>query len=153
MPYWLAKERAEYCDPAEVGLLARPSRGPKLPDRLCAALLSLPPEALWRAGAAGLPGGCSCGVEVLPIGVARWSMGRGGRLDWAPVPSGFTLGDGGMASPSRGVRAPLEERAPGMAGRSSGTGLDMLDTELAAEDGSSDEEVEAFNYEKDGLVS
>ena len=47
MPYWLAKERALYCEPALVGLLARPSRGPKLPLRLWAALLSLPPLALW----------------------------------------------------------------------------------------------------------
>lgn len=46
MPYWLAKERAEYWEPAEVGLLARPSSKPKLPERLWAALLSLPPEAL-----------------------------------------------------------------------------------------------------------
>lgn len=46
-PYCEAKERAEYWEPAEVGLLPLPSSGPKLPVRLCAALLSLPPLALW----------------------------------------------------------------------------------------------------------
>jgi hypothetical protein len=120
-----------------VGLLALPSRGPKLPDLLCAALLSLPPEALCSA-CVGLPGGCSCGIEVLPIGVARCRIGRGGRLDWLPAPSGFTFGEGGMASPSRGVRAPLEERAPGMAGRRRGTGLDMFGTVPAEAVGSSE---------------
>lgn len=45
MPYCDAKERAENWEPADVGLLALPSRGPKLPDRECAALLSLPPLA------------------------------------------------------------------------------------------------------------
>lgn len=47
MPYCEANESAEYCEPALVGLLRWPSRGPKLPERLCAALLSLPPLALW----------------------------------------------------------------------------------------------------------
>lgn len=45
MPYCEAKDRAEYWEPADVGLLARPSSGPKLPDLECAALLSLPPSA------------------------------------------------------------------------------------------------------------
>lgn len=45
-PYCDANESAEYCDPADVGLLPRPSSGPKLPVLLCAALLSLPPLAL-----------------------------------------------------------------------------------------------------------
>lgn len=44
---WEAKERAEYCELADVGLLALPSRGPKLPDLEWAALLSLPPPADW----------------------------------------------------------------------------------------------------------
>ncbi len=44
-PYCDANERAEYCDPAEVGPLTLPSKGPKLPDLECAALLSLPPLA------------------------------------------------------------------------------------------------------------
>lgn len=50
-------------------------------------------------------------------------MGRGGRdEDTAPEwpPTGFTLGEGGMASPRRGPAPPL--RAPGMAGRRRGTG-------------------------------
>lgn len=45
MPNCEANERAEYCEPADVGLLARPSNGPKLPSLECAALLSLPPLA------------------------------------------------------------------------------------------------------------
>ena len=57
-------------------------------------------------------------------------------------PTGFTLGEGGMARPSRGVRAPLD-RVPGMAGRRSGTGLAMTgmglgDVPCAAADGSRD---------------
>lgn len=48
-PYCDAKDKAEYCDPADVGPLAFPSSGPKLPDLECAALLSLPPLADWFA--------------------------------------------------------------------------------------------------------
>ena len=41
-----------------------------------------------------------------------------------PLPAmGFWLGEGGMARPSRGVRAPPFE--PGMGGRRRGTGEDM----------------------------
>ena len=38
--------------------------------------------------------------------------------------TGRAFGDGGMARPSRGVRAPVL-REPGIGGRSSGAGLDM----------------------------
>lgn len=71
MPNWEAKERAENCDPAEVGLLVLPSSGPKLSDLECAALLSLPPSAEWPGWAPCDLGGCSYGVIWLPIGVAR----------------------------------------------------------------------------------
>lgn len=47
LAYCDANDRAEYCEPAEVGPLARPSRGPKLPDLERAVLLSLPPLADW----------------------------------------------------------------------------------------------------------
>jgi hypothetical protein len=126
MPYCEANDRALYCDPALVGLLARPSSGPKLPDLLCAALLSLPPLADWFWAEVRIP--CSCGVAVLPMGVARLRMGRGGRLDacGTALLTGLTAGDGGMARPSLGVRVPLAERAPGMAGRRRGTGEDMI---------------------------
>lgn len=71
MPYCDAKERAENWDPADVGLLACVSRGPKLPDLECAALLSLPPLADWPVWAPTGLRGCSDGIPVLPMGVAR----------------------------------------------------------------------------------
>lgn len=41
--------------------------------------------------------------------------------------TGFWLGEGGMASPSRGVRAPEVFRfAPGIGGRRRGTGDDIM---------------------------
>lgn len=114
----------------------RPSSGPKEPERLWAALLSLPPDALWPCCVTmlGRPGGCSCGVTELPIGVARCSVGRGGRPG-AP-PTGFTFGDGGIARPSLGVRAPAE-RAPGIAGLKSGAGLDRVGIVVAGGVGTS----------------
>lgn len=42
-----------------------------------------------------------------------------------PLTTGRAWGEGGMERPSRGVRLPLCERAPGMGGRSSGAGEDM----------------------------
>lgn len=70
------------------------------------------------------------------MGVARCRIGSGGRDDTAPPaptaampPTGLTLGDGGIARPSRGVRVPLLERAPGMAGRRRGAGDDMMGME------------------------
>lgn len=57
------------------------------------------------------------------MGVARCSVGRGGlegaAIGW--LPTGLALGDGGIARPSLGVRAP-PFLAPGMAGRRRGTG-------------------------------
>ncbi len=47
------------------------------------------------------------------------------------LPRGFPLGEGGIARPSLGVRAPLD-RAPGIAGRSRGTGEDIMGTELGS---------------------
>ncbi len=128
IPYCDAKDRAENCEPAEVGLLARPSMGPKLPDLECAALLSLPPLAdcpVWMVTTGRE--GCSHGVMVLPIGVARCNVGSCGRPGAAAPapPTGFTLGDGGIASPNLGVRAP-PGLPPPRAGRSKGAGEDMV---------------------------
>lgn len=72
MPYCEANERAENCEPADVGLLALPSRGPKLPDRECAALLSLPPLADWPGWTDGRD--CSYGATLLPMGVATCTV-------------------------------------------------------------------------------
>lgn len=67
----------------------------------------------------------------MPIGVARLSLGRGGREGWptppAPAPTGLTFGEGGIASPRRGVRAP-PPLAPGMAGRRRGAGAFIMGT-------------------------
>lgn len=76
---------------------------------------------------------------MLPMGVANDSLGGVGRADLCsgtpdsrgtlefccPSFKGLTLGDGGMASPSLGVRAP-PPRFPGMGGRSNGAGEDMF---------------------------
>lgn len=115
-------------------MLALPSIGPKLPDLECAALLSLPPVTDWPAWVEGL-GGCSWGIAVLPMGVARCSVGSVGRAGAAAAaaPTGLTFGEGGMASPSLGARAP-PGLAPGIAGRSRGAGAedeDMLGIGLA----------------------
>jgi len=59
MPYCDANDSAEYWEPADVGLLALPSRGPKLPDLEWAALLSLPPSAEWPGCVPWDLGGCS----------------------------------------------------------------------------------------------
>lgn len=121
MPYCEANDKAEYCELADVGLLALPSSGPKLPDREWAALLSLPPAdcPVWICRGRGA---CSCGATWLPIGVARCRVGRAGRDDPAAgpgaLPTGFALGDGGMARPSLGVRAPPGR--PPVAGRRDG---------------------------------
>lgn len=152
IPYWLAKLSAEYWLPALVGPLALPSRGPKLPDLECAALLSDPPlaEAPWIA--LGRPFfndtsyDCVC---KLPFGVASCNLGRPGRPVGRAVGgcgvevcresagvlrereersgmefTGRALGDGGMARPSLGGR-PVVLREPGIGGRRSGAGLDM----------------------------
>lgn len=48
--------------------------------------------------------------------------GRSGTGGWPSPPTGFTLGEGGMPSVSRGVREPLWLRGPGTGGFKSGTG-------------------------------
>lgn len=59
------------------------------------------------------------------MGVARCNVGRGGLEGAATgcpwLPRALALGDGGIASPSLGVRPP-PLLAPGMAGRRRGTG-------------------------------
>ena len=126
-----------------MGLLARPSRGPKLPDLECAALLSLPPPADCPGCIPCGLAGCSTGVTWLPMGVARCSVGRGGLAGgWiVRLPTGLAFGEGGMARPNLGAARP---RLPEMAGRMSGAGEFMIGTDMgvgrAAEEEDEDEE-------------
>lgn len=71
---------------------------------------------------------------LLPIGVANCNRGRDG-LDaiWPGICRdnpiglvGFALGEGGIARPSLGVLAPPLGRLPGIGGRNSGAGEDIL---------------------------
>lgn len=66
--------------------------------------------ASLNAGGAGLGEGrwrgCTCGGALLSD-------------------TGFWLGEGGMASPSRGVRAPFMRFPPGMGGRRRGAGEEL----------------------------
>lgn len=128
-PYCDTNDKFEYCDPAEVGLLPRP---PKLSVRLCASLL---PLALWPCCTLT----SSCGAPREPRRGLRVSFGRVGLEEgaaswggccWPAVPpTAFALGEGGIARPSRGVRAP-PPRAPGMAGRRRGAGAFIMGTGL-----------------------
>lgn len=53
---------------------------------------------------------------------------------WGAVPpTGFAFGEGGMARPSLGVRAPPPGLEPGMAGRRRGTGEFIMGTEPGVE--------------------
>lgn len=68
----------------------------------------------------------------MPFGVLMLRVGRAGRESlggWAVpmAPTGFTLGEGGMARPSLGVRGPLL-RPPPMAGRRRGAGVFITGT-------------------------
>lgn len=115
----------------------------KLSDLEC-PLPSLAPlaELLTCGCGGGLPlasGWLSCGVALLPIGVAKRSCGgagreegrcicaSGGRLGTELLVTGFWEGDGGIASPSRGVRGPplLRPRPPGTGGLRRGAGEDV----------------------------
>lgn len=132
-----ADDNWENCEPADAGPLPLPSSAPKLPDRDRAALLSLLPLAdcavdNCNCGRPFCRLTCSCGVELLPMGVARRNCGRAGRDGCcrcragngeAPL-TGLALGDGGMERPSRGARDELW-RPPGMGGRRRGAGEDM----------------------------
>ena len=76
----MAKERAEYCDAAEVGPLTRPSRPSskaELSERTWAMSPPRLPGCSVKGGAIGLPFGAGpgCGVVWLPIGVASRSCG------------------------------------------------------------------------------
>lgn len=117
-----------------MGLLARPSRGPKLPDLECAALLSLPPPADCPGCIPCCLAGCSYGVTWLPIGVARCRVGRGGLAGgWiVRLPTGLAFGDGGMARPNLGAARP---RLPGMAGRRRGAGEFIIGTDIGVDAG------------------
>lgn len=125
---------------ADVGLLFLPSTIVKLSD-LEWPLPSLAPLAEFPASGRGdgLPfarEGPSCGVVLLPFGVAsrseggvgrdegRWMEARGGILGIEGLSaSGFWLGEGGIASPRRGARAPPALLLPpGIGGRRSGAG-------------------------------
>lgn len=51
-------------------------------------------------------------------------------MGWgACPPTGFAFGEGGIARPSLGVRAPPPDLPPGMAGRRRGTGEFIMGTE------------------------
>ena len=64
------------------------------------------------------------------MGVARCRVGSCGRDGpGCGAPTGLTVGDGGMARPSLGVRPPLG-RVPARAGRSRGAGADIMGTGL-----------------------
>ncbi len=69
----------------------------------------------------------------LPIGVATLSLGSW-RRGCPGCTTGFTFGDGGMANPSLGVRAP-PGREPGIAGRRSGAGEFIIGTLLGVKMG------------------
>ena len=62
----------------------------------------------------------------------RWMEASGGRLGTVSVfDTGFWLGEGGIASPKRGVRAPPLFLLPGMGGLSKGgAGEDEASPEL-----------------------
>lgn len=122
-----------------MGLLFLPSTIVKLSD-LDRPLPSLAPlaEPPTSGKGDGLPFARDCasdGVVLLPSGVANRSWGGAGRDELgrgtvfrdgtsgmlAPLfDTAFWLGDGGMARPRRGARAPL--LFPGMGGRKSGAG-------------------------------
>lgn len=137
-------------DEAEVGPLILPSAIVKLSDLEC-PWPSLPPPAEPTKGSGdGRPfasDGPSCGVVLLPEGVASCNLGgvgreegrggwvRGARSGMVLLPAtGFWLGDGGMASPRRGVLAPPPARfPPGIGGRSRGAGEDIaLDLSISS---------------------
>jgi hypothetical protein len=113
MPYCSANDTAENCELADVG----PSSGPKLPDLEWAPLVALPSLAEGMTWELIDLGGCSCGTTWEPMGVARLSVGSGG-LEEPVAPRGLAFGEGGIASPSLGVRAPPGR--PPMAGRREG---------------------------------
>lgn len=85
----------------------------------------------------------SCGVWLVPIGVARLSFGscrlgmtKGGRPEEgdccdkggaATLLTGLWLGDAGMAKPRRGTLGPDCDFPPGMGGLSRGAGEAMFD--------------------------
>ena len=129
-------------DEADVGPLVLPSTMVKLSDLECPLASLTPPAELMRGCGDGRPfarDGPSCGVVLLPIGVANCSRGgvgreegrggcvKGARSGTELLPAtGFWLGDGGIASPRRGVLAPPPPRLPpGMGGRRRGAGEDI----------------------------
>ena len=79
----MAKERAEYCDAAEVGPLARPSpNNDELSERELLPSSPRPVGCIVVKDAGGLPFGrkLDCGADVLPIGVANRSCGKAGLV-------------------------------------------------------------------------
>lgn len=87
------------------------------------------------------------------MGVARCRVGSCGRPPAAPT--ALTLGDGGMANPSLGVRAPLA-LPPARAGLRRGAGEDIRGIGLAdcidSGVGISNEGVEAFIARKQSAL-
>lgn len=141
VPIWpflcpMNEDSAEYCeDDADSGQLARPSSIVKLSDlnRLPMSLEPLMAD-MFSSGAWGRRLVPASLIEVwLPIGVANDNFGavgrvagrKGGRSGTGGCPSpptGFTLGESGMPSVSRGVREPLWLRCPGTGSRNRGAG-------------------------------
>lgn len=118
---------------ADIGPIPMPS--PKLSEREL-PLVSLEPLRGKPAGTwiGGRRGGCarpSCGVLSLPEGVATRSLGGTGRWSGGtsdvPFATGLALGEGGMASPRRGILPALLLREPGIGGRRRGAGDDMAE--------------------------
>jgi hypothetical protein len=67
----------------------------------------------------------SCGGVGRDAGRCNWGISGTGAGAFSFPFTGLMFGDGGIARPSRGVRAPLLLRPPGTGGRSSGAGDDM----------------------------
>jgi hypothetical protein len=126
-----------------------PACSPKLPDRSLVSLLPpLVEDAICSGGSLGCDGRpwASRGTCCVPSGVDNCNAGRSGlALDGicrdgmagckvgtlsatcdTPFTTGRTLGLGGMARPKFGLRLALLLRDPGIGGRSSGAGLDMV---------------------------
>ena len=70
-------------------------------------------------GSAGRP----CGRPAVTAGCGRGAIDKSSGTG---LFNGLPLAVGGIASPRRGVRLPLPLRFPGIGGRRSGAGADML---------------------------
>ena len=135
-----AKFNADIDDVVETEPFGLPLLAPKLGVLLCAESSPLlPPLAapgITKGGPLLLFCAFSCGVWLVPIGVARLSLGgcllgiaSGGRAEFSDMGgaallfTGLAFGEAGMASPSLGTLLPdAVLPAPGIGGRSNGAG-------------------------------